>query len=139
MTNIEKVKADVAKVNELLDVFYIKGRDYYFEGDLTGENCLEFNEQDHKIVADFKLPYALGDYLDVFDTVADFVADLTKTIEEIDVDEIAKENCYDLLNEAENYDTVDFPSFDKEVAEVTDIKCQLLKFCKELNSVVKTL
>ena len=44
MTNTEKVKADVAKVNERLDD----------EGDLTGGNCLEFNKQDHKIVADFK-------------------------------------------------------------------------------------
>lgn len=139
MVNVEKVKADVAKVNELLADFYIKDTDYYIEGDLTGGNCLEFNEQDHKIVANLKLPYALGDYFDVFDTVADFVADLTKTVEEIDVDEIAKENCYDLLKEAENYETVDFPSFDKELAEVTEIKCQLLKFCKELNSEVKAL
>lgn len=33
MTNIEKVKVDVAKVNELLDDFYIKDTDYYFEGE----------------------------------------------------------------------------------------------------------
>lgn len=44
MTNNEKVKVDVAKVNERLDD----------ESDLTGGNCLEFNKQDHKIVADFK-------------------------------------------------------------------------------------
>ena len=48
-TNIEKVKVDVSKVNELLD-----------EGDLTGGNCLEFNKQDHKIVADFK-PFGVTD------------------------------------------------------------------------------
>lgn len=50
MTNIEKVKVDVAKVNELLDD----------EGDLTSGNCLEFNKQDHKIVADFK-PFGVTD------------------------------------------------------------------------------
>ena len=50
MTNTEKVKVDVAKVNELLDD----------EGDLTGGNCLEFNKKDHKIVADFK-PFGVTD------------------------------------------------------------------------------
>ena len=33
MTNIEKVKVDVAKVNELLDDFYNKDTNYHIEGE----------------------------------------------------------------------------------------------------------
>ena len=47
MNNIEKARAtgDQNKIKEAEEVV---------DRDLTGGNCLEFNEQDHKIVADFK-------------------------------------------------------------------------------------
>lgn len=62
MVNVEKVKADVAKVNELFNNFYIK-QTYFFEGECDDDNCLEFNEEDCRIYAEIGLPYALGFFL----------------------------------------------------------------------------
>ena len=53
MNNIEKARATG-------DQNKIKEADEAVDRDLTGGNCLEFNKQDHKIVADFK-PFGVTD------------------------------------------------------------------------------
>lgn len=135
MNNIEKVKADVAKVNELFNNFYIK-QTYCFEGECMDNNCLEFNEENCRIYAEIGLPYALGFFFGDYDNLKDFVDELVKRIEIIDVKEIAEENCNDKLDDPYN---MDFPNIEKEMAEVTDIKRQLLQFCEVLKSFVKGL
>lgn len=135
MTDIEKVKADVAKVNELFNNFYIK-QTYFFEGECDDDNCLEFNDEDCKIYAEIGLPYALGFFFGDYDNLTDFVDELVKRIEIIDVKQIAEENCNEKLDD---HYCIGFPNIDKEIAEVTDIKQQLLKFCEVLKSFVKGL
>ena len=130
MTNIEKVKADVAKVNELFNDFYIK-QTYCFEGECLDNNCLEFNEDKHEIYAEFELPYLLGCFSGTYDNLQAFIDDLVNTIKSIDVKRVAEENCYDKLDNPFNNN---FPNIAKEIAEVTEIKQQLLMFCEVLDS-----
>lgn len=130
MTNIEKVKADIAKVNEIFDNFYIK-QTYCFEGKCAYEKCLEFNEDKHEIYAEFDLPYLLGCFSGTYDNLQAFIDDLVNTIKLIDVKSVAEENCYDKLDNPFNNN---FPNIAKEIAEVTEIKQQLLMFCEILDS-----
>lgn len=130
MTNIEKVKADIARVNEIFDNFYIK-QTYCFEGKCAYEKCLEFNEDKHEIYAEFDLPYLLGCFSGTYDNLQAFIDDLVNTIKLIDVKSVAEENCYDKLDNPFNNN---FPNIAKEIAEVTEIKQQLLMFCEILDS-----
>ena len=130
-----KIKEAVAKVNKLFDNFCIL-QTYCFEGECMDNNCLEFNEENCRIYAEIGLPYALGFFFGDYDNLKDFVDELVKRIEIIDVKEIAEENCNDKLDNPYN---MDFPNIDKETAEVTEIKQQLLMFCEVLDSFVKGL
>ena len=62
--------------------------------------------------------------------------DLANTSHLIDVKNVAEENCYDQLYNPLNNN---FPNIAKEIAEVTEIKQQLLMFCEVLDSFVKGL
>ena len=130
-----KIKEDVAKVNELFNNFYIK-QTYCFEGECMDNNCLEFNEDKHEIHAEFGLPYLLGCFSGTYDNLQAFIDDLVNTIKSIDVKSEAEENCYDQLDNPLNNT---FPNIAKEIAEVTEIKQQLLMFCEVLDSLVKGL
>lgn len=94
------------------------------------------NEENCRIYAEIGLPYALGFFFGDYDNLKDFVDELVKRIEIIDVKEIAEENCNDKLDDPYN---MNFPNIEKEMAEVTDIKRQLLQFCEVLKSFVKGL
>ena len=109
---------------------------YFFEGECANEKCLEFNEDKHEIYAEFGLPYLLGCFSGTYDNLSDFIEDLVNTIKLIDVKRVAEENCYDQLD---NPFSNNFPNIDKETAEVTEIKQQLLMFCEVLDSFVKGL
>ena len=100
MTNNEKIKVNVAKVNELFNNFYIK-HTYFFEGECDDDNCLEFNEEDCRIYAEIGLPYALGYFIGNYDNLADFVDELVKRIEFINVKQIAKEKVF--VDEVKDY------------------------------------
>ena len=130
-----KIKEDIAKVNKLFNNFYIK-QTYCFEGERMDNNCLEFNEDKHEIYAEFVLPYLLGCFSGTYDNLSAFVDDLVNTIKLIDVKNVAEENCYDQLDNPFNNN---FPNIAKEIAEVTEIKQQLLMFCEVLDSFVKGL
>lgn len=132
---VRKIKEDVARVNEIFDNFYIK-QTYCFEGKCAYEKCLEFNEDKHEIYAEFDLPYLLGCFSGTYDNLSAFIDDLVNTIKLIDVKSVAEENCYDKLDNPFNNN---FPNIAKEIAEVTEIKQQLLMFCEVLNSFVKGL
>lgn len=132
---IRKIKEDVARVNEIFDNFYIK-QTYCFEGKCAYEKCLEFNEDKHEIYAEFGLPYLLGCFSGTYDNLSAFIDDLVNTIKSIDVKSVAEENCYDQLDNPLNNT---FPNIAKEIAEVTEIKQQLLMFCEVLDSLVKGL
>ena len=132
---VRKIKEDVARVNEIFDNFYIK-QTYCFEGKCAYEKCLEFNEDKHEIYAEFDLPYLLGCFSGTYDNLQAFIDDLVNTIKLIDVKSVAEENCYDKLDNPFNNN---FPNIDKETAEVTEIKQQLLMFCEVLDSFVKGL
>ena len=127
---VRKIKEDVAKVNELFNNFYIK-QTYCFEGKCIDNNCLEFNEDKHEIYAEFGLPYLLGCFSGTYDNLSAFIDDLVNTIKLIDVKRVAEENCYDQLDNPFNNN---FPNIDKETAEVTEIKQQLLMFREVLDS-----
>ena len=130
-----KIKEDIAKVNELFNNFYIK-QTYFFEGECANKKCLEFNEDKHEIYAEFGLPYLLGCFSGTYNNLSAFIDDLVNTIKLIDVKNVAEENCYDQLDNPLNNN---FPNIAKEIAEVTEIKQQLLKFCEVLDSFVKGL
>ena len=132
---VRKIKEDVARVNEIFDNFYIK-QTYCFEGKCAYEKCLEFNEDKHEIYAEFDLPYLLGCFSGTYDNLQAFIDDLVNTIKLIDVKSVAEENCYDQLDNPLNNN---FPNIAKEIAEVTEIKQQLLMFCEVLDSFVKGL
>lgn len=127
---VRKIKEDVARVNEIFDNFYIK-QTYCFEGKCAYEKCLEFNEDKHEIYAEFDLPYLLGCFSGTYDNLQAFSDDLVNTIKLIDVKSVAEENCYDKLDNPFNNN---FPNIAKEIAEVTEIKQQLLMFCEILDS-----
>ncbi len=127
---VRKIKEDVARVNEIFDNFYIK-QTYCFEGKCAYEKCLEFNEDKHEIYAEFDLPYLLGCFSGTYDNLSAFIDDLVNTIKLIDVKKVAEENCYDKLDNPLNNN---FPNIAKEIAEVTEIKQQLLMFCEILDS-----
>ena len=132
---VRKIKEDVAKFNEIFNDFYIK-QTYCFEGKYIDNNCVEFNEDKHEIYAEFDLPYLLGCFSGTYDNLQAFVDDLVNTIKLIDVKRVAEENCYDKLDNPFNNN---FPNIAKEIAEVTEIKQQLLMFCEVLDSFVKGL
>ena len=132
---VRKIKEDVAKVNKLFDSFCIL-QTYFFEGECANEKCLEFNEDKHEIYAEFGLPYLLGCFSGTYDNLSAFIDDLVNTIKLIDVKNVAEENCYDQLDNPFNNN---FPNIAKEIAEVTEIKQQLLMFCEVLDSFVKGL
>ena len=127
---VRKIKEDVARVNEIFDNFYIK-QTYCFEGKCAYEKCLEFNEDKHEIYAEFDLPYLLGCFSGTYGNLSAFIDDLVNTIKLIDVKSVAEENCYDQLDNPLNSN---FPNIAKEIAEVTEIKQQLLMFCEVLDS-----
>ena len=127
---VRKIKEDVAKVNEIFDNFCIL-QTYFFEGKCANEKCLEFNEDKHEIYAEFGLPYLLGCFSGTYDNLQAFSDDLVNTIKLIDVKSVAEENCYDQLDNPFNNN---FPNIAKEIAEVTEIKQQLLMFCEILDS-----
>ena len=135
MTNIEKVKADVAKVNEIFDNFCFL-QTYFFEGECANKKCLEFNEDKHMIYAVFDLLYLLGCFSGTYYNLSAFIDDLVNTIKLIDVKSVAEENCYDKLDNPFNNT---FPNIAKEIAEVTEIKQQLLMFCEVLDSFVNLI
>ena len=132
---IRKIKEDVSRVNEIFDNFYIK-QTYCFEGKCAYEKCLEFNEDKHEIHAEFCLPYLLGCFSGTYDNLSAFIDDLVNTIKLIDVKSVAEENCYDKLDNPFNNN---FPNIAKEIAEVTEIKQQLLMFCEILDSFVNLI
>ena len=132
---VRKIKEDVARVNEIFDNFYIK-QTYCFEGKCAYEKCLEFNEDKHEIYAEFELPYLLGCFSGTYDNLQAFIDDLVNTIKLIDVKSVAEENCYDKLDNPFNNN---FPNIAKEIAEVTEIKQQLLMFCEILDSFINLI
>ena len=132
---VRKIKEDVAKVNKLFDNVCIL-QTYFFEGSCANDKCLEFIEDKHEIYADFCLPYLLGYFYGTYDNLSAFIDDLVNTIKLIDVKRVAEENCYYKLD---NPFKNNFPNIDKETAEVTEIKQQLLMFCEVLDIFVKGL
>ena len=127
---VRKIKEGVAKVNDIFDNFCFL-QTYFFEGECANKKCLEFNEDKHKIYAEFGLPYLLGCFSGTYDNLQTFIDDLVNTIKLIDVKKVAEENCYDKLDNPFNNN---FPNIAKEIAEVTEIKQQLLMFCEILDS-----
>lgn len=133
MSNNDKIKADVAKVNELFNNFYIK-QTYFFEGECMNDNCLEFNDEDCKIYAEIGLPYALGFFFGDYDNLTDFVDELVKTVTEIDVKTMAQENLVDyscIPNNTESH------TLENEIEEITFIQSQILTLCKIIGNIAK--
>lgn len=133
MSNNDKIKADVAKVNELFNNFNIK-QNYFFEGKIKGLNCLEYDEKEQKIKADYSLPYALGDITNTYTSLVDVVDELVKKVTEIDVKTMAQEN---LVDYSCNPNNTELLTLESEMEEITFIQSQILTLCKIIGNLCK--
>ena len=135
MSNVENIKYYLPRINEILGRCCIEGSNcYYFEGKLNGLNCLEYDEKEQKIKADYSLPYALGDITNTYTSLVDVVDELTKTVTEIDVKTMAQENLVDYSCNPNNTEPL---TLESEIEEITFIQSQILTLCKIIGNIAK--
>ena len=135
MPNVENIKFCLEHINEILGKISIEGANcYYFEGKLNGLNCLEYDEKEQKIKADYSLPYALGDITNTYTSLVDAVDELEKTVTELDVKTMVQEN---LVDYSCNPNNTEHLTLDSEIEEITFIQSQILTLCKIIGNIAK--
>ncbi len=132
MEKNEKLETQLALLNNYLSNFEFQNGSWLETNNIT--DFLVFNEEEGIISADISLPsfcgYVDGDY----DSICEFVDDFVSIVNNIDVEDVARQCCEDDLANSERHD---FPNLQDEIEDATSIKNDLIKLGIRLGNLFK--